>query len=227
MSTIGFNIITDIQRPEETLVQRLGALPVANIADCMNRFFCFDTGIKMMNKASGVKMSGSAFTVKTRPNDNLMVHKALDIAAPGDVLVIDAGGETSHAILGEIMILMAKNHKLSGLVIDGCCRDYEFIQDSDFPVFARGVNPQGPYKDGPGEINTTVSCGGVVVSPGDIIIGDADGAVVVPFARAEEIAAEAETVLEKEERVISELLKGNNGDRSWVDRFLSEKGCRV
>ena len=141
------------------------------------------------------------------------------------MIIIDAGSAKNHAILGEIMVLMARNKAAAGFVIDGCCRDFDTIRQGSFPVFARGITPQGPYKDGPGELNYTISCGGVVVSPGDIVVGDHDGVVVVPYDRAGDIVREAEAVMEKERALISELLKGNTNDLRWVDERLSERGC--
>lgn len=145
-------------------------------------------------------MVGTAFTIKVRVADNLMVHKALDYAQPGDVLVIDAEGDTEHAILGEIMTREAMVNGLAGFLIDGAIRDAGEIKKMEFPVFARGVTPRGPFKDGPGEINTPVSCGGVVVNPGDIIVGDEDGVVIIPSVDAEDILKKVEIKHENEQR---------------------------
>ncbi len=227
MTEIGFRITTNVERHDANLINRFGDIPVANIADCMSRSFCLDSEIAMINEAPGVKMVGTAFTVKTRPGDNLMVLKALNMAQPGEVIMIDAGSAKNHAILGEIMVLMARNKKLAGFVIDGCCRDYDMIRQNNFPVFARGITPQGPYKDGPGEINYSISCGGTVVSPGDIVVGDHDGLVVVPYGKAREILCESEAVMEKEKVLISGLLNGKTNDLTWVDERLAEKGCLI
>ena len=227
MTEYGFRITTAVTRNDPHLMSRFAEIPVANIADCMNRSFCLDSEIRMINEAPGVKMVGTAFTVKTRPGDNLMVLKALDLAPPGTVIIIDAGSAKNHAILGEIMVLMAKNKGIAGFVIDGCCRDYDTIRHGSFPVFSRGITPQGPYKDGPGEINYTISCGGAVVAPGDIVVGDHDGLVIVPYDKALGILREAEAVMEKEKVLISRLLEGKPNDLTWVDERLSERGCLV
>ncbi len=226
MSHLGFRILKKIKRPPKSLVQKFKGIPAANIADCMNRFFCVDAKIKMINEKKGLQMLGSALTVKTRTVDNLLVHKAIDMAQSGDVIVIAAEGDTHSAILGEIMALMAEKRGVTGYLIDGCIRDYETIQEMDFPVFAIGVSPKGPYKDGPGEINFPVSCGGVIINPGDIIVGDKDGVVVIPPGDAETIYEEAKKVSEKEQVILENIRKGNLGDRSWIDTKLKEKGCQ-
>jgi len=180
----------------------------------------------MINEKKGLQMIGSALTVKTRTVDNLLVHKALDMAKSGDVIVIDAEGDNHSAIIGGIMVLMAEKKGLSGYLIDGCIRDFETIQEITLPVFAIGVSPRGPFKEGPGEINFSVSCGGVIINPGDIIIGDKDGVVVIPPSEAEVIYKKTKIVLEKEQIIIDNIKKGNLGDRSWVDAKLKEKGCQ-
>ena len=226
MSHLGFRILNHFERPPKRLIEKFTGIPSPNIADCMNRFFCVDSKIKMINKKKGLQMIGSAITVMTRTVDNLLVHKAIDIAQPGDIIVIAAEGDTHSAILGEIMAHMAEKKGVAGYLIDGCIRDSEAIQEMDFPVFAIGVSPKGPYKDGPGEINFPVSCGGVIINPGDIIVGDRDGVVVIPPSEAEMIYQEAKKVLEKETEILEEVKKGNMGDRSWVDAKLNEKGCK-
>jgi len=227
MSHLGFRISTHFERAPKNLIKKFTGIPSSNIGDCMNRSFCVDSKIKMINEKKGLQMIGSALTVMTRTVDNLLVHKAIDIAQPGDIIVIAAEGDTHSAILGEIMAHMAEKKGVAGYLIDGCIRDSEAIQEMDFPVFAIGVSPKGPYKDGPGEINFPVSCGGVIINPGDIIVGDRDGVVVIPPSEAEMIYQEAKKVLEKETKILEEIKKGNMGDRSWVDAKLNEKGCKL
>lgn len=226
MSNLGLRVRENIERPSRDLMQKFKGIPVANIGDCMNRSFCVDSKIKMINKKKGLQMIGSALTVKTRTIDNLLVHKALDMLQPGDVLVIAAEGDTHSAILGEIMTLIAEKRGAAGFLIDGCIRDYESIQEMDFPVYAIGVSPKGPYKDGPGEVNFPVACGGVIVNPGDIIVGDKDGVIVIPPGDAEIIYEEAKKVSEKEYGIIENISKGIFGDRGWIDKKLKENGCQ-
>ena len=226
MSNLGFRIIRDIKRPSKDLLQRFKNIPTAHISDTSNRFFCVDSRIKMINKKSQLSMVGSAFTVRTRIGDNLMVHKAIEMAEPGDVLVIDAEGNMDSAILGEHMTVMAMKKKFAGYVIDGCIRDLKEIEIMDFPVFAKGVNPRGPYKDGPGEINVPISCGGVVVRPGDIIVGDRDGVIVIPLEEAEIVLEKVKAIFKKEEASTKKINEGTL-DRAWIDDTLHKKGCEI
>ncbi|WP_422448015.1 RraA family protein [Thermoanaerobacterium sp. DL9XJH110] len=226
MSNVGFKVVMNIKRPPRELVEKFREFSTPNIADNMNRFFCVASEIKMINEKKDLKMVGTALTVKTRMADNLMVHKALEIAKPGDVIVVDASGDMNNAILGEIMVRLAIKRSLAGYLIDGCIRDSGAIKELDFPVFARGANPKGPYKDGPGEINVPISCGGVVIRPGDILVGDADGVVVIPPEEAENILENTIKIVEKEKLMFEQIEKGTL-DRSWIDKTLRERGCEV
>ncbi|MCC8189431.1 MAG: RraA family protein, partial [Planctomycetes bacterium] len=164
MSPIGCRIYTAVPRPPRSLVERFRDLPVANIDDCVNRLAAAHSAIRPLNSA---RLLGPAFTIKVPEGDNLMFHKAMDLAQEGDVIVIDAGGLTTRAIFGELMIAYCMARKLGGVIVDGSIRDRDSLARLDFPVYARGVSPNGPYKNGPGEINTPISFGGVVVHPGD------------------------------------------------------------
>jgi regulator of RNase E activity RraA len=204
------------------LIERYRCLSTPTISDCLERAFgilgLFPIG-DCLSSLKGQSMVGPALTVRTRPGDNLVVHKALDIARPGDILVIDAGGDLTNAILGELMSLYAASRGIAGLVVDGSVRDKAMISKGRIPIFARGVSHRGPYKSGPGEIHGTVSLGGVPVHDGDIIVGDDDGIVVVPRARAEVTAAAAEEVVsrEKEQR---EAIERGEWDRCWIAETL-------
>ncbi len=163
----------------------------------------------------GGQMVGTAVTVKTRHGDNLAIHAALKIARPGDVIVVDGGGDISQALIGEIMMTQAQSIGLAGYIIDGAIRDVSAIRTSDLPCFARGVTHKGPYKNGPGAINVPVSIGGLVVSPGDLVIGDEDGivalspavaAALIPGIRAQEERERAKIDKYKEARL--QLVKG-------------------
>ena len=223
MSNIGCKIITDFPRPAREVVELFRGLPVANIDDCMNRVCAIHNAIRPVNKA---KLLGSAFTVKVPEGDNLMFHKALDMAKEGDVIVIDAGGMTTRAIFGEIMVTYLRVRKIAGVIVDGSIRDYESIsQLDDFPVYARGVSPNGPYKNGPGEINTVISFGGLVVASGDIVAGDADGVVFIKPEEAVALAAKVRDVSAKETRIIADIVDKASYIRPWVDEKLKEIGC--
>jgi 4-hydroxy-4-methyl-2-oxoglutarate aldolase len=156
----------------------------------------------------GAKLVGTALTVRTFPADNLMIHRAVPLAKPGDILVVNAGGYRDYAVFGDLLGLSCKVHGLAGVLIDGATRDAEGLQALGFPVFARSVLPAGPFKDSPGSINVPVSCGGVPVQPGDIIVGDADGVMVVPQAEAADVLAKAQAAVAKEAAMRERILTG-------------------
>lgn len=223
MSNIGFRIYTRIDRPNWELVEKFRDIPVANIADNMGRFYCVGTYIKPFSEA---KLLGTALTVRVPGGDNLMFHKALDMAQPGDVIVVDGEGNMNRSLCGEIMVRYAMKKGIAGFLIDGCIRDVDSIRKLGFPVYARGVNPMGPYKNGPGEINVPVSCGGQVIFPGDIIVGDADGVVVIRPSDAEDVLIKAQTHHKNEIMTFEQIERGML-DRSWIERSLKEKGCEI
>ena len=218
----GFRILPSPGRADPALLDRLRALPVSNVSDNMSR--CHGARLKPMHR-SGL-MVGTAFTVKTRPGDNLMVHKAIDMAEPGHVIVVDAGGALDQAIIGELMSSWAKKRGLAGLVIDGAIRDSKAISEGDFPVYAAGVTHRGPYKDGPGELNVVVSVGGMVVRPGDLIAGDHDGVIAIAPEDAESVIAAAEAQHRKEMASLQAIAAGTY-DRRWVDEALGTRGCET
>jgi regulator of RNase E activity RraA len=165
------------------------------------------------------RLVGPAWTVRTRPGDNLVVHKAVDLARPGDVLVIDAGGGADRAIIGDLICRHAVSRGIAGIVLDGAARDVREIAALGLPVFARGVTHLGPYKDGPGEIGGPVAVGGLTVSTGDLIVGDENGVLALPADRAGQIADAAEALLRREAGIVA-AIDGTGWDRSWVDAAL-------
>lgn len=225
MSNIGFRIIKDIQRAEQEIIDGFRNIPTPNIGDVMGRYFSMDYRIKPVNNP-GIHIVGNAFTVRTHPADNLMVHKALDLAKPGDIIVVDAAGDMANAIIGELMCHYAKVKGIIGFIIDGPVRDLYGIAQLGFPVFAKGGTPRGPYKEGPGEINTNISCGNVSVSPGDIIVADDDGVIVIPKTDAADILKKAKEVSKKEQEIIKSIYEGK-WDRTWVDKALISKGSEI
>jgi RraA family protein len=164
------------------LLAQFRGVPTSIISDNMERL-PGATGILPYHRSG--QLIGTALTVKTRHGDNLAIHAALKVARRGDVIVVDGGGDISQALIGEIIMTHAESLGVAGFVIDGAIRDVAAIRASDLPCFARGVTHKGPYKNGPGAINVAVSIGGLVVNPGDLIVGDDDGIVAV----APEIAA--------------------------------------
>jgi RraA family protein len=222
LKNLGFRILQVKDRPNNELIEKFRDITTPLISDNMNRLSAVGSRIRPFHKEG--KLVGSAFTVKTRPGDNLMVHKAIDIAKQGDVIVVDAGGEVTNAIIGEIMMRLAQKKGISGFVIDGAIRDSGVISKETFPVYACGVTNRGPYKDGPGEIGVPVSIGGAIVNPGDILVGDEDGLVVVPFEKAEEILELAGNQQIQEDKLLRSIEAGEV-DRRWVDEVLRRKGC--
>lgn len=186
----GFAIHERAVEPDGELVDELRGVPTALVSDALGRLVG-SRGLIAYHGDRSLALCGIALTVRVRPGDNLMVHKALTLARPGDVLVVDGSGDTSHALLGGLMRLAALARGLAGVVVDGAIRDTAEWAQGELPVFARGHAHRGPSKDGPGEINVPVSCAGLAVSPGDVVVGDADG--VVAFA-PERLQAVLETV---------------------------------
>jgi regulator of RNase E activity RraA len=221
--TIGFKIKPIRRRIDAETASAFSRIPVANVSDCMSRLFAGGARLRPMHR-EGV-LAGPAFTVRTRPGDNLMVHKALDIAQKGDVVVVDAGGDLTNAIIGEIMLNHAKLRGLAGIVIHGAIRDHGTISRQDWPVYAAGVTHRGPYKDGPGEIGVTISIDGLVIEPGDLILGDADGLVAIPIDAAAKVLADSQAKHAAEEKTLAGLAAGKPADRSWIDKSLERLGC--
>ena len=222
MKNVGCVIVSEFIRPTPEQVNLFKDLPVANIDDCMNRIGAISPGIYPMNKTP---LLGIAFTVKVPEGDNLMFHKAMDMARPGDVIMIDAGGDTNRAILGELMISYCQSRNIAGVVVDGSVRDAEVLEEMNFPVYAKGITPNGPYKNGPGEINTPITIGGKVVCPGDIVVGDQDGIVIIKPEDAEELAAQTKKITEKEAVIIEKIVNEGTYNRPWVEEKLAELGC--
>jgi RraA family protein len=221
---IGLKILKRRRAVPAELAARFIGLPVANVSDCMSRLFAGGARLRPMH--SGRPMSGPALTVRTRPGDNLMVHKALHLAAPGDVIVVDAGGDLTNALIGELMVATAISRKLGGFVINGAIRDARALREGDFPVFAAGVTHRGPYKDGPGEINVPIAIDGMVIEPGDLVIGDDDGVLCVPFAQAEALHAATVAKSQAEAQMVAAIHAGKV-DTAWIDATLARLGCEI
>jgi regulator of RNase E activity RraA len=217
--TIGFRVLQRRRAVPDLLVTKYRGFPVANVSDSMHRISAGGSRLRPMH--AGGPLCGPAITVRTRPGDNLLVHAALDLAIEGDVIVVDAGGDLTNAIFGEMMLATAIQKKLGGIVINGAIRDYAAIHAGTFPVFAAGITHRGPYKDGPGEVNVSIAVDGMTVEPGDLVIGDDDGVLSVPFDVAEEVYVAA---LAKNEAERHKAIANSNGtsDRSHLrDRLIS------
>jgi len=171
-------------------------------------------------------LAGPALTVKTRPGDNLMIHKALTMAQPGDVIVVDGGGDLTNALFGEIMVSTAVKIGVAGIVLNGAVRDSEEIGRGEFPLYAAGVTHRGPYKDGPGEINVPIAIDGMVIHPGDLVVGDADGLLCIPFGDAEDVLAATRRKMQLEKEMLADIAAGKL-DTTWIDMTLNRIGCNT
>ena len=225
MVSVGCRIHTHPARTDPGLVERFRNIPVANLDDCMGRTAALSSAIRPYGPR---RLLGQAFTVRVPAGDNLMFHKAMDMAQPGDVIMIDAGGSVDRAIFGELMATYCRSRGIAGIVCDGAIRDCDGLSKmTDFAVYAKGVTPNGPYKNGPGEINTPVVIGGKLVHPGDIIVGDADGVIIISPEDAEEIAAATYATMKKEEKIMADIVEKGEYIRPWVDEKLREIGCEM
>lgn len=221
----GYRIHPRAAGPEAGVVQAFKAIPVAAIGDAMSRNVGA-IGLRQYHARLEAVLCGPAVTVRVRPGDNLMIHKALMMVQPGDVLVIDGGGDVSQALVGGLMRTTCLARGLGGLVIDGAIRDLcEWAQDG-MPIFARGHTHRGPSKDGPGEINVPVACAGLAVLPCDLIVGDADGVIAVPAAEAAEVLRRSQAHLARE-AVIRETNRSGTADPERFDAVLRAKGLPV
>lgn len=214
--SFGFRIGPARPAVSSDLVERFKTLPTANISDSMNRITGGGTRIRPMGKAG---MVGIALAVKTAPGDNLMVHKAISMAKPGEIIVIDAGGDVTNSILGERMVTVAHERGVAGLIINGAIRDLATLSVHAMPVFAAGVTHRGPYRKGPGEINYPIAIDGMVIESGDLIVADEDGFLCVPFRDAENICVAAEKKAEQERTVAPK------SNPAKLDEQLRELGC--
>ncbi|MGY3534917.1 RraA family protein [Bradyrhizobium embrapense] len=220
--SIGFKIHTRQRKVEQATVEKFKAIAVANISDSMNRMT--HGGPRLRPLHAGGALAGVALTVKQRPGDNLMVHAALNRAKAGDVIVVDAGGDLTNAIIGELMISHAQQIGVAGVIINGAVRDYGWIRANSFPVYAAGVTHRGPYKNGPGEVNAPIAIDGMIIQPGDLIVGDDDGFVCIPYEQTEAVYDAANKKQQGEAKTMA-AIKAGTVDRSWVERALQEAGC--
>lgn len=220
--SIGFRILNRTRKVSPESARRFLELPVANVSDSMWRMAAGGARLRPMH-GSG-QLAGPALTVKSRPGDNLMLHKALDMAEPGDVVIVDAGGDLTNSLMGDLMLAHAAKRRLGGIVLNGAVRDVQAFREVNLPVFAAGISHRGPYKDGPGEINVPIAIDGMVVEPGDLVLGDWDGVLAVPFAEVDEVYERA-VAKQADEVKQAALIEAGTSDRAWVDARLRELGC--
>jgi 4-hydroxy-4-methyl-2-oxoglutarate aldolase len=217
---LGFRVLPSPPRPSPDLIARFQGLASSNVADAMGRFNFMDSAIRTRSR---LPLCGLAVTVVCRPGDNLMVHKALQVAEPGDVIVVNTCGGTMSAVFGELMCHTAAAKKLGGIVVDGAIRDVGGIRKLRFPAYSRTVSPGGCDKDGPGEINVPIACGNTVVMPGDIVVGDDDGVAVVPRDAAVEVLRLVDELVVREVARIAEIEVGGLF-KAEIDDALRKKG---
>lgn len=221
---VGFRVYKTIKRADPALIERFRGIPTSNINDMMNRLYNMNGSIRAINERP---LLGSAITVKAPLGDNLMFHHALDMARPGDVIVVDGGGCCDRSLGGEMMLTYSAIKGIAGWVVDGALRDLDALRNGPLSVYCKAITPQGPYKNGPGEINVPICCGGVAVLPGDIIVGDCDGIVVIRQEDAPYIIERAEKKHAEELERLDRYYKIGLGTshRDSYNRQLTGKGC--
>ncbi len=218
----GFRVNSKYKRVCASTLARLSEFETPDISDALNRMFTMDPAIR--NVVNDQTLYGTALTVKVFPGDNLMVHKALDVAQPGDIIVIDTSGGSRNALVGDLIGNKAKHLGIAGFIVDGLVRDLPGLREIGLPIYATGITAFGPLHRGPGELGHTISCGGIVVNSGDAICADGSGIVVV----REEFATETcDYLAEQTDRMASYVdnVKAGNFSNDWVDRQLKQDGC--
>jgi 4-hydroxy-4-methyl-2-oxoglutarate aldolase len=206
-------------RPTLNLIEAYREFPASVVADALGRTRCMDSAIKPL--IAGARICGPALTIRCYPGDNLMCHYGLHQALAGDVLVVDGGGYTEGALWGGLLSRSALQRRVAGTILDGAARDQEELQKLNYPVYARAVTPRGVYKTTKGEINVPITCGRVTVQPGDLILGDCDGIVVVPRYSLKETIEAARQILKKEEHLQAEIERGKTlFDLLQLDRLF-------
>ena len=216
------DIIKDFERVPADVVAKAATFQAAILADVAGRRGTMHGRIAPVSP--DMQCAGPAFTIEVRPGDNLMIHTAMTMAKPGDILVIDGKGDRTCALMGAIMINACKQLKLGGVVIDAAIRDSLDLRELGFPVFAVGANPNGPTKFTPGRINWPISCGDIAVRPGDLIVGDADGVLVLEREKAASLLEPAAKKLADETARIAAIRQGKDLAPKWLEGSLRAAG---
>ncbi|MCR5885230.1 RraA family protein [Rhizobacter sp. J219] len=216
------DVIKDIERVDAGVVEQAAKFPSSIFADVAGRRGALHGRISPL--APSMRLAGPALTVEVRPGDNLMIHAALALAKPGDVIVVDGKGDLSSALMGEIMCQQAAALGIAGVVIDGAVRDSEAIRELGFPMYAAGLNPNGPTKSVAGRVNHPVSIGGVTVNPGDLVVGDADGITVIERHKAAAMLPLAAEKVAAETKRIADIKSRKALRPAWLDGALRTAG---
>lgn len=219
-----FVINRNLDRLPVDIVNLYSDLAVADICDALGRNAALPSALKPLG---GSRMLGSAYTVNLPASENLLLYYAVDNAQPGDVLVAACGAYEERAVCGEIMVNLAMKRGLAGFVIDGAVRDARALRELPFPVYARAVSPNGPYKDACGEINEPVSIGNVVINPGDIIVADDDGIVAIRAEEAETLAAQAQKITHEGLEKLRRIEERGTLDFTWLYEKLKKSCCTI
>ena len=219
--SVGYQINPPAPQPDAALLGRFEGIPVPNIGDCMSRTAAIGSAIRPVNAA---RLQGCAYTVRVPAGDNLLFYYAIDRARPGDVIVVDGGGFEERALCGEIMACFAWKRGIAGFVVNGAIRDMAEIARMDFPVFCKATTPNGPYKNGPGEVNVPVNIGGRIIAPGDILIGDAGGLVSFRQEDAAGLLEAAHAVMDKEAGMMRSINEQGRMDLGWMYDKLKNEG---
>jgi len=216
------DIRRDFERVSPEIVRQASAFASSILADVAGRRGAMDGRLKPLSPS--MRLAGPAFTIEIRPGDNLMIHAAMAMARPGDILVVDGKADRSCALMGSIMLNACKKLGLGGVVLDAAVRDTEELRELGFPVYAIAANPNGPTKYVPGRINWPISCGGVAVRAGDLVIGDADGIVVIEREKAGSLLGLAAAKVADERARIADILSGKSIRPKWLEASLRAAG---
>ena len=217
------DIRRDFERVSPEVVARASTFAASILADVAGRRGTLDGRIAPLSP--GMRLAGPAVTVEVRAGDNLMIHAAMALARPGDVLVIDGKADRSCALMGSIMINACKKLGLAGVVLDASVRDTEELRELGFPVYAVGANPNGPTKYIPGRINWPISCGGVAIRPGDLVVADADGVVVIEREKAASLLDLATGKVADERKRLADIAAGRDIRPKWLEAALRAAGA--
>jgi regulator of RNase E activity RraA len=224
MSKQTYEQAADFERVSAELVDRAKTYQSAILCDVGGRRGTLNSRIQALHPA--MKVAGPAFTVEVRPGDNLMFHVALAVAKPGDVIVVDGKGDDTCALFGELMVTQAEAARLAGFVVDAASRDTDTLAGGRFPLFAAGRNPCGPTKGLSGTLGRAISIGGVAVQPGDLVVGDVDGVVIVPRDQVQAVLDAADAKIAAEKQRLAEIAEGVLIS-PWLDAALQSAGLPV
>lgn len=224
MKNIGYKIYKDFNRLPKNKIEKFKHIPTTVIGDAMNRTAALPSNLQPLNET---KLLGSAYTVSVTEGDNTLVYYAIDNAKPGDVIIVSGGNYSERALVGEIMVSLAKERGINGLVIDGAIRDKLELSQLDIPVYAVSSTSNGPFKNGPGTVNMPIAIGDRVIYPGDIIVGDQSGIVTFSAKDADYLYDESIKIMNKEEQMMKSIEEENKLELSWLYEKLESDNCQI